>query len=114
MVYNAGFSFLPVYLGCAASKKLGASEVPGMMLAGIPIESSFVEMANDGITSLSVFGLPASDVNYSQSPMPILLSEWVMSRIERRDRRHRHGFLLARPAQGRPGRRAEDRHGPHA
>ena len=34
-IYNAGYYFLPVYLGWAAAKQLGCSQPLGMMLGGV-------------------------------------------------------------------------------
>jgi len=83
MVYNAGFYFLPMYLGYTSAKKLGVRPILGLLLAAIIIEPSFVALAGTEGASLTVFGIPAAVVNYSQSVMPILLSVWVMKYVER-------------------------------
>ena len=36
-LYNAGYYFLPIYLGWAAARQLGCSEQLGMMLGGVLI-----------------------------------------------------------------------------
>lgn len=82
MVYNAGFYFLPFYLGCTAARQLGASPVLGMFTAGILLEPSFVQMAADG-TAFSVYGIPAPALNYVQTVVPILLCVWALSYVER-------------------------------
>lgn len=102
MVYNAGFYFLHIYLGYTAAKKLGVSVVLGMMLAGILIEPSFVDMANNGITTLSVFGLPASVVNYSQSVLGGALfsagtAGGVVSIIAMREKLEARGLVFDAP-----------------
>lgn len=83
MVYNAGFYFLPLFLGYTSAKKLGVRPVLGLMLAAVLIEPSLVALAGSENLALTVFGIPAPVVNYSQSVMPILLSVWVMKYVER-------------------------------
>ncbi len=82
MVFNGVFYFLPVYLGFTTARKLGVTPVLGVMLACILLVPSFVEMADSG-DSFSVYGIPCSVVSYSQTILPILLSVWVMSFVER-------------------------------
>lgn len=82
IAYNAGFYALPIYLGYIASQKLGVRPVLGMMLGGVLIEPSFVAAVGAG-TKLDLFGLPIHMVDYSSSVLPILLSVWIMSYVER-------------------------------
>ncbi len=79
-VYQAGFYFMPIYLGYAAAKKLGASEVMGMLMGGILIAPDFIAMAGEGFT---VFGIPTTVYSYAQTVLPIILSVWVMSYVEK-------------------------------
>ena len=81
--YNAGFYFLPIYLGYTASKKLNANPALGMFMGGILVAPELIEMANNGITSIKIFGIPATVANYSQTIIPILLSVWVLSMVEK-------------------------------
>lgn len=82
MAYNAGFYFLPIVLGYIASNKLRANPALGMMLGAVLLEPTFVQAVADG-QGLSFLGLPIHMVNYSSSVLPILLSVWVMSLLER-------------------------------
>lgn len=82
MVFNAAMYFIPIYLGYTASKKIGVTPILGMLMAGILIEPSFVDRVAEG-TPFDVFGLPVRLVDYSQSVIPILLSVWVMSYVEK-------------------------------
>ncbi len=83
MVYNAGFYFLPIYVGYTASKKLGVNPALGMLMGGILIAPELIALASSGATSIKVYGIPASVANYSQTLLPILLSVWVMSYVEK-------------------------------
>lgn len=82
IAYDAGFYFLPIYLGYIAAKKLGCQPVLGMMLGGVLVEPNFVSMVTNG-EALDIFGLPVHMVSYSSSVLPVLLSVWVMSYVER-------------------------------
>lgn len=79
-VYQAGFYFMPIYLGYAAAKKLGVSQVMGMLIGGILISPTLVELAGQPFT---VYGIPTTIYNYAQTVLPIILSVWVMSYVER-------------------------------
>ncbi len=82
MVYEAAFYFMPVYLGYNAAKQLGVTPALGAFIGGILITPTFVSMASAG-TAFSVFGIPCTPGTYSKTVLPVLLSVWVMSYIEK-------------------------------
>ncbi len=86
-LYNAGFYFMPIYLGYNAATKLGATPVLGAFLGGILMAPAFQALAAEG-ASFSVFGIPCTPADYSSTVVPILLSVWVMSLIEKLMKRH--------------------------
>ena len=73
MVYNAGFYFLPVYLGFTAAKQIGATPIIGAAMGCVLIEPTLVSMVAEG-GSFSVYGIPMPVLKYSQTVLPILLS----------------------------------------
>ena len=79
-VYDAGFYFIPIYLGYTAAKKIGASPVLGMFMGGILIAPDFVALAG---TSFSVFGIPTTAYSYGQTVLPILLSVAALYYVEK-------------------------------
>ncbi|MCI8401123.1 MAG: PTS transporter subunit EIIC [Lachnospiraceae bacterium] len=81
-MYNAFFYFLPVYLGYTASKKLNLNPVLGMMAACLLLVPEFMALAGSE-TSFNVYGIPCIVNNYSQSVLPIVLTVWVMSYVDR-------------------------------
>lgn len=81
-VGDAGFYFFPIVVGYTAAKKFGATPVVAMFLGGIMIHPTFVNMATEG-TSFTVFGIPCNVQNYSSTIIPIILSVWVMSYVEK-------------------------------
>ncbi len=87
-LYNAGYYFLPIYLGWAAAKQLGCSQPLGMMLGGVIIAPEFIALieaaAETGATTTMVYGfLPAQLNNYSSTVLPMLLSMPVLMVVEK-------------------------------
>lgn len=82
MVYSAAMYFLPIYLGFSAARKRGTSPILGMLMAGVLISPQLTGLVADG-GSLDFLGLPVPVINYSQTVVPILLTVWIMSFIER-------------------------------
>lgn len=81
-VGDAGFYFFPIIVGYTAAKKFGVTPVIAMFLGGIMLHPTFVDMATNQ-TAFTVFGIPCSPQNYASSIIPIILSIWVMSYVER-------------------------------
>lgn len=87
-LYEAAFYFLPIYLGYAAAKKLGASMPLGMLMGGILIAPSIMAVATaEGGGNISVFGISTAAANYSQSVLPIMLTMPVLAFIEKKIRK---------------------------
>lgn len=93
MLYDASFYFLPVYLGYNAAHCIGVTPVLGAFMGGILIDPTMITMATEG-TAFTVFGIPCAVNNYTQSVIPILLSVWAMSYIEKFMRKHLPDALL--------------------
>lgn len=81
-VGDAGFYFFPVIVGYTAAKKFGVTPVIAMFLGGILIHPTLVAMATKG-SVFTIFGIPCNVQNYSGTILPIILSVWVMSYVER-------------------------------
>ncbi len=89
-MYEAAFTFIPVYLGYAAAKKLGASPVLGMMLGGALMAPSVLSAVstNGGSGVISVYGLQIAAADYQQSVLPIILSVPVLYFVEKFFKKH--------------------------
>ena len=77
-INQAGFYFLPVYLGFSAARKLNINPFLGAYLGCILVFSSI-----NGASGLSFLGIPIATVTYSQSVIPIILGVLFMSVIDK-------------------------------
>lgn len=89
-LYEATFTFIPIYLGYAAAKKLGASPVLGMLLGGALMAPSVVSAvsSNGGSGIISVYGIQITAANYQQTVLPIILSVPVLYYVEKFFKKH--------------------------
>lgn len=79
---DAGMYFLPMFLAVSACNKLKANWAIGVYLAGIMLHPTFMALVDSGV-SFTVYGIPCNVQNYSSSFMPIMLTVWLMSYVER-------------------------------
>ncbi|HFI0151039.1 TPA: PTS transporter subunit EIIC [Streptococcus suis] len=83
---DAGFYFLPVFLGGTAARQFKANPYLGMLIGAIllhPTFSAMVTTAKESGESLGLFGLPITPASYSSTVIPVILSVWFMSYAER-------------------------------
>lgn len=81
-VGDAGFYFFPIMIGYTASKRFGCNPILGMFLGAIMLHPTFVALAQGG-EAFTVYGIPCHVQNYSSSIIPIMLSVFVFSYVER-------------------------------
>lgn len=82
LLYEAGFYFMPIYIGYAAAKKLNASPMLGMFMGGILVTPALINIVNAG-EPFKIFGIGIRLVNYSQSVMPVIICVFVLSYVEK-------------------------------
>lgn len=80
-VYNAGFYFLPVYVGFAAAKKLNSNPFLAAFMGAVLIHPTYTNMVTEGTTEL--FGVAFKGITYSSSVIPMLLITFVLSYVEK-------------------------------
>lgn len=78
---NAGFYFLPIFMGFSAAKTFHASPFLGAFLGAILISPSLIEIVNAG-TPFTVYGIPMTLVSYASTTLPVFISVWAMSYVE--------------------------------
>lgn len=79
-VGDAGFYFFPLLIGYTAAKKMGATPVMGIFLGAIMMHPTFMGMAG---TEFTVFGIPCVPQSYASTILPIIMSVWVMTYVEK-------------------------------
>lgn len=91
---GAGLYFLPVAVGYTGAKKFGCTPVLGILLGAMLIHPDFVAMASAmEPVKFTVYGIPCTLVNYSQTIIPMILATWVMSYVERFFKKYIPDFL---------------------
>lgn len=91
---GAGLYFLPVAVGYTGAKKFGCTPVLGILLGAMLIHPDFMAMATAiPPEPFTVYGIPCTMVNYSQTIIPMILATWVMGYVERFFKKHIPDFL---------------------
>lgn len=75
-MFDAGFSFLPIYVGMTLSKQLKVPEILGMMLGAVTITSRF---ASGVVTDF--LGIPIYQASYESTIIPIVLGVFFLAFI---------------------------------
>lgn len=86
-VGDAGFYFFPIMIGYTAAKRFDCNVILGMFIGAIMLHPTFVQLAENG-DAFDVYGIPCHVQNYSSTIIPILLSVFVFSYIEKFFNKH--------------------------
>lgn len=95
ILFTAGkvaFYFLPIFCGYTASLRFGCSPIYGLFLACLLLHPNLLSLMG-GEGSVTLFGLPVYKATYTSSLIPIILSVWVLSYVEKFVDRHLHKNL---------------------
>ncbi len=91
---NAGFTFLPVLIGFSAAKIFGGTPILGAVIGAIMIHPDLLNGYSYGQALLDgtvpywhIFGLPVAKVGYQGTVLPVIVSVFCMSFIEKRLRK---------------------------
>ena len=76
------YYFLPLLVAVTAANKMKTNPFLAMGIAGIMMHPNLLTLGEAGST-VPVFGLPLTLVNYSAQALPIILSVWVMKYVEK-------------------------------
>ena len=77
-VNDAGFYFLPIYIGYSAAKKLGINGMMGMLLGAILVHSLI-----NGAENLSFLGIHIPTVTYNTTTIPVIFGVLFMAVIDK-------------------------------
>ena len=91
---NAAFTFLPVLIGFSATKIFGGTPVLGAVIGAIMIHPdllngySYGQALLDGtVPAWSIFGYQIAKVGYQGTVLPVIVSSFVLAKIERKTRK---------------------------
>ncbi len=82
LISTVGYYYLPMYIAYSASKRLNCSPVLSLMVSGLLIHPTMLEIVSSG-EPFTVFGIPMIPVNYTQAVFPILIIVWALSYVEK-------------------------------
>ena len=82
MVGSGALYFLPVLLSYTAAKKFNCDVIISTFLGALLISPTLLGFAEAG-GYISLFGLPVKAVNYSSTVIPVILTIWVFSYVQK-------------------------------
>jgi PTS system beta-glucosides-specific IIC component len=85
-ISDSAFYFMPILLAYSSAQKFKTNPYLAMTLGGVLLHPSFIALvsaARSGGDPLNFLGIPISLVNYGSSVVPIILSVWGMSYVQR-------------------------------
>ena len=82
LISDAPFYFLPFYIANSAAKKFQTNSYMAMVIAGVMLHPNFLKLVADG-DKITLFNLPVHSVKYGASVIPIILTVWFMSYVEK-------------------------------
>lgn len=83
IISDAVFYFLPMLLAFSSAKKFAANPYLAVVIGGVLLHPNFATFMASGIKTMTFLGLPVKLVSYSSSVIPIILTVWIMSYVER-------------------------------
>lgn len=86
MFSSSAFIILPVLLGFSAAKQFGANPFLGAVIGGILTHPDLLDpslLGSKTPSTIDVFGFQVPLIGYQGTVIPILLSVYIMSKIEK-------------------------------
>ncbi|HWT74284.1 MAG TPA: PTS transporter subunit EIIC [Mobilitalea sp.] len=77
-INNAGFYFLPIFIGFSAARKLGINPMMGLYLGAILVHSGI-----NGVANLNFLGIPVPQTSYSTTVIPVILGVLFMTLVDK-------------------------------
>ena len=82
IISDSAYYFLPMLLALSCSKKFETNSFISIALAGVLVHPKLIDLLSSNIP-LNIAGLSIPSVKYSFSVIPIILTIWLMSYVER-------------------------------
>lgn len=81
-IADSGFYFFPVVLAFSSAQKFGCNPYLAAMIGGVLIHPNWNALVSAG-EAVRFFGIPVRLFSYGSSILPIILTVWFMSYVER-------------------------------
>lgn len=91
-IFDTGFYFMPVFIGFSSAKIFKCNEYLGAFMGLALLHPAWTAMVAAG-EPVEFLGIPVSLVRYASSIIPVLLSVWLMSHVDRFVRKVVPGIL---------------------
>lgn len=82
MVADAAFFFMPILLAYGAASKFSCNPILAMTIAGALLHPNLAKLMTLG-QDVTFIGIPVKLADYAGSVLPIIITVWVMSYVER-------------------------------
>ncbi|MGF6354971.1 PTS system beta-glucosides-specific IIC component [Paenibacillus sp. 4624] len=81
-IADAAFYFLPVLLAYSSAQKFKTNPYIAATLAGVLLHPKMITLLG-GEVPLQIAGIPVPNISYASSVLPIILTVWLMSYVEK-------------------------------
>lgn len=82
MVGSGALYLLPILLAYSSARKFGCNIMISLFLGGLMLSPTLLGLAQGG-TAVTLFGIPVKAVDYSSTLIPVVLTIWVFSYVEK-------------------------------
>lgn len=79
-VAEAGYYFMPIYIGYAAGEIFNTNKYLGALIGGMLLSPTYVEMVKNS-ESLTFLRVPVTLTDYGNQILPAIIAVWIMSYI---------------------------------
>lgn len=80
---DCAYYFLPMLLAFSAAKKFDTNPYMVTAVAGVLLHPQFIELVTNATEGVRFCGIPVMSASYSSTLIPIMLTAWAMSYIEK-------------------------------
>ncbi|EHI99163.1 PTS system, beta-glucoside-specific IIABC subunit [Clostridium sp. DL-VIII] len=80
---DCAFYFMPVLIAYSAGKKFNTNPYMVAAVAGVLLHPNFIALLNNATGGVYFLGIPVTSASYSSTIIPIILTAWGMSYIEK-------------------------------
>lgn len=83
---DAVFYFMPIILAYTAAKRFQCNEVLAIIVAGILLHPDFISLVastQEAGIGMRFLGLPVTQTTYNGTVVPVILTVWIMSYVEK-------------------------------